>query len=184
MRKRIYLELKDRLKRLIINDSGDIEMMSDKTLESIEKEGVSPNYAIKHFALWNRQIEFIGEESIFDMPAIFFEFGKATWRHQSRGLQETDFTIILHVLTQAVPEGYDGDLFHLDLLDCINKCLHGYSTDYTTSISRIASIPCHDHMEILDSTEIFNCVLYDDSAVYKLVKVRPDADIGVTFKKV
>lgn len=170
MRKILYQELKKRLSRLLMADSGDIELVSEERIKQMTEAVETPDFAIKHFGLWNRQVEFIEEEAHFPMPAVFIEFGRLAWRHQQGGLQDADLTVGLHILTIAQPEGYDGEEFHLDLLDKINRCLHGFTGEYWGSFKRSASIPCHDHEEILDDTEVYQTLLYDDSAVKKLVK--------------
>lgn len=169
MRKELYQALKDRLSRLIMADSGDIVFAPEEHIKEVKKSGTKPEKTIKHVGLWNRQVEFIEEEAPFPMPAVFIEFGKISWRHQTGGIQDADLTVGLHVLTVALPEGYDGEEFHLDLLDGINRCLHGFSGDNWGSARRIASIPCHDHEEILDDTEVFQMMVTDDSAAKKLV---------------
>ncbi len=179
MRKQIYKAIKERLTRLIIDENNDIIVVSEQTIEELQQEGKTPNYAIKHCGLWNRQVEFIEEENIFNMPAVFIEFGKCEWREQAGGKQDTALTISLHILTEAVPEGYDGDLFHLDLIEGVNKLLHGFQCEAMSSMQRVASLPCHDHAEILDSTEIFSCAGYDTSACKKLVSVKPNPDINM-----
>lgn len=160
MRKEIYRALKERLL-------------------SIREDGETSCPVIKHIALWNKQVEFMEQESVFPLPAVFVEFDKITWRTQSGGLQDADLNIALHVLTNAVPEGYDGDEFHLDLLDKINNCLSGFTSDYMGSMVRVASVPCHDHEEILDDTEVFKCFVTDDSACRKTVKIAPRPEISI-----
>ena len=178
MRKILYKALKERLSRLLLADGGDIVLVSEEHIKQIIEAGETPDYAIKHFGLWNRQLEFIEEEAHFPMPAVFIEFG-----HQQGGLQDADLTVGLHVLTIAQPEGYDGEEFHLDLLDKINRCLHGFTGEYWGSFKRSASIPCHDHEEILDDTEVYQTLLYDDSAMKKLVKWPVPPDINTQVKK-
>lgn len=165
MRKQIYLAIKERLQRLIIDKMGAIIIMSDQMLEEFKNMNITPNYAIKHIALWNRQVEFIEEENIFAMPAAFIEFGKIQWRHQGGGLggQDADLTVGIHVISAATPEGLD----HLSLLDDINRCLHKFSTEHISSMQRTQSIPCHDHEEVLDDVEVFQCVIYDRTAQKK-----------------
>ena len=183
MRKILYQELKKRLSRLLLADGGDIVFVSEERIKEIQEAGETPDYAIRHIGLWNRQVEFIEQESHFPMPAVFVEFGKLSWRHQQGGLQDADLTIGLHILTEAMPEGYDGEEFHLDLLDKINRCLHGFTGNYWGAFKRSASIPCHDHEEILDDTEVYQTLLYDDSAVKKLVKRPVPADINAQVRK-
>jgi len=178
MRRQLYNDLKVRLKRLTIDERGDIIFTTEEHINSMKEAGTEPDFAIKHFGLWNRQVEFIEEESVFPMPAVFIEFGKISWRHQKGGLQDADITIGLHVLTEAFPEGYDSSDFHLDLLGKINKCLHGFNGECFSSIRRTASIPCHDHEQILDNTEVFQTMGYDVSGTSKeLVKHPTPPDI-------
>lgn len=105
MRKILYRELKKRLSRLLLADGGDIVLVSEERIKQMVEAGETPDYAIKHFGLWNRQVEFIEEEAHFPMPAVFIEFGRLAWRHQQGGLQDADLTVGLHVLTIALPEG-------------------------------------------------------------------------------
>mgnify|MGYP000139404756 CR=1 FL=1 len=124
MRKKIYQALRERLKQLIITEDGEITFVKrDRLRELMEKEN-PPEYAIKHVALWNRQVEFIEEENVFDMPAVFIEFGKIKWRSQTGGVQDADLSIGLHVVTKAVPEDCEGGLLHLDLDKSVPVCFH------------------------------------------------------------
>ena len=118
----MYQALKERLSCLILAESGGIVFASAEYIAGLEEAGKSPERAVKHIGLWNRQVEFITEEAVFPMPAVFVEFGKISWRHQADGVQDADLTVGLHVLTSAVPEGFDGAEFHLDLLDKVNAC--------------------------------------------------------------
>lgn len=163
MRKILYQQLKNRLSRLILGDSGEIIFQTEEYINALVEAGETPKYAIRHFGLWNRQVEFIEEEAHFPMPAVFIEFGKIAWRHQQGGVQDADLTIGLHVITAAIPEGFDNSEFHLDLLDKINTCLHKFSGEGFGSLKRTASIPNHDHEEILDDTEIFQTFICDTS---------------------
>ena len=176
MRKELYQSLKERLSRLILADGGGIVFASAEYIAGLEEAGKTPERAVKHIGLWNRQVEFISEEAVFPMPAVFVEFGKISWRHQQGGVQDADLTVGLHVLTSAVPEGFDGSEFHLDLLDKVNACLHGFEGECWGSFKRSASIPCHDHEEILDDTEVYQAMVYDLSGQKKTVKypVPPD----------
>ncbi|MFR9574281.1 MAG: hypothetical protein SNG79_01315 [Rikenellaceae bacterium] len=173
MRSAIYKTLKSRLSSLIIGDEGEITQASDQTLEEIEKGEISPQYAVKHICLWNRQVEFAEQENIFETPAVFIQFGKIAWRAQSGRVQDAEVEISLHVVTTAKPEEYD-DEFHLELLDSINTILHGYSCDSFSTMGRIASIPCHDHEELLENIEVFRCHVRDTGAVKESVTSVPE----------
>lgn len=182
MRKILYQALKKRLSRLLIADSGDIMFVSEEYIKQTIEAGETPDFAIKHIGLWNRQVEFIEQEAHFPMPAVFIEFGKLAWRHQQGGLQDADLTVGLHVLTISMPEDYDGEEFHLDLLDKINRCLHGFTGEYWGAFKRSASIPCHDHEEILDDTEVFQAMVYDRSSEKETIKYPVPPDMAIRTK--
>lgn len=76
MRKILYRELKKRLSRLLLADSGNIVFVSEERIKQMIEAGETPDYAIRHIGLWNRQVEFIEQEEHFPMPAVFVEFGK------------------------------------------------------------------------------------------------------------
>ena len=59
MRRQLYLDIKNRLQSIIGEDEQPL---------------------IKHFDLWNRQVEFIEEETPFECPAVFVEFDRLDWR--------------------------------------------------------------------------------------------------------
>ncbi|KAA6346422.1 hypothetical protein EZS27_006072 [termite gut metagenome] len=170
MRKELYKSLVERLQQLIIVE-GEIAFVSKEKLQALKDAGQTPEEAIKHFALWNNQIENITFIEAFALPAVFIQFGMVKWRHQSDGLQDADLVIGLHVITEFTSDEYGNDLFFLDLLDKINRCLHGFSSEHFSSMQRIESNPCHDHFELLDNTEVFKCMATDDSAVQKLIKI-------------
>ena len=71
MRKILYRELKKRLSRLLLADGGDIVLVSEERIKQMVEAGETPDYAIKHFGLWNRQVEFIEEEAHFPMRRIY-----------------------------------------------------------------------------------------------------------------
>lgn len=179
MRKEVCQLIKKRLQRLVLDDSGEIVVLDEKLLDDGD---VEPNYAIKHIGLWNRQVEFIGEEIPFNLPAIFIEFGEMAWQHESGGAQFAPVMITLHVLTGAVVEGSANDLFHLDLLDKINICLHGMRSSSMGSLTRVSSQPCHDHEEILDNIEVFKGVIYDSSAVKKYTPINSELKVTTVLK--
>ena len=47
MRKILYQELKKRLSRLLMADSGDIELVSEERIKQMTEAGETPDFAIK-----------------------------------------------------------------------------------------------------------------------------------------
>lgn len=181
MRKEIIKAVEKRLKQLVINEQGDIDFVNEDTLARMQQEGTAV-YAVKHFDLWNRQVEFMEEEDIFDFPAVFIELGKIKWRHQADGTQDAQLIIGLHVLSRWQPKWYGRSQEYLDLLDKINMCLHGFQGDCFSSMSRVESIPCHDYGEVMDNTEVFETFAVDKTAVRATVKVSPPLKLKISEK--
>lgn len=181
MRKELYRALTERLKQLVVDDAGEIKLVSREELNRLEAEG-SACYAVKHTGLWNRQAEFITEEEPFDMPAVFVEFGKIAWQALSGGGQYAEITVGLHILQRWMPEEYN-ELAYLDLLEKINRCLNGFSGDCFGSMVRTLSIPCHDHEEILDSTEWFKTRGVDMSAATDEEQIKIKPAFGIKTRK-
>lgn len=182
MRKEIVEAIEKRLKQLVVSECGCIEFVGEDVLARMEEEG-TVEYAIKHFDLWNRQVEFMEEEEIYDFPAVFIELGKIKWRHQADGTQDAPLLIGLHVLTRWEPKGYGRNFMYLDVLDKINLCLNGFRGDCFNSMARVESIPCHDYGEILDNTEVFETFAVDKTAVKSSVKLTGRTKLNLNLLK-
>lgn len=177
MRKELYVLLSRRLQQLVVLADGSIQFISEEALKRLEESG-AVNYAIRHIGLWNRQVEFIEEEAVFDFPAVFIEFGKMEWAHEPGGGQYTPLLMGLHVLERWTPTSCGESLAYLDLLEQINACLNGFCGNCFASMERVTSIPCHDHGEILENTEVFRTRAYDASAIRERIKLKPTVSIS------
>ena len=62
MRKILYRELKKRLSRLLLADSGDIVFASEERIKQMNEPAETPDYAHRHISHWNRQVEYIEQE--------------------------------------------------------------------------------------------------------------------------
>ncbi len=140
MRKKIYLAIIERLKQII------------------DQDGMQ---RIKHFDLWNHNVEFIEQETPFDMPAVFIEFGPIDWATMAGGVQQATITVSIHVATRyggATADGalsQDEALSHFDLLDEIGKKMFGLNGDGFQAFKRIRSQTNHNHEEIIENIESF-----------------------------
>ena len=150
MRKQLYLDIKERL--LTIKD-----------------EHGEPLF--KHFDLWNRQVEFIEEETPFKCPAVFIEFGVMAWRTAMNRVQDCELTVTLHIVTEwyADTSHYSPteqqSLSFLDTADLVVATMQNFHTDNMNAWMRSRSITNHNHEHYVDSIEEFVCNLRDFSAV-------------------
>ena len=157
MRKQLYLDVKDRLK-------------------SIKDASESPLF--KHFDLWNRQVEFIEQETPFQCPAIFIEFAPMSWQTLGNRVQECELTIRLHIVTEWFADTADYSpteqqaLDFLDIIDRVTYALQGFATPYMNAWMRRLSITNHDHEHHVDNIEEYVCSFRDLSAIQPLSPIQ------------
>lgn len=134
MRKQIYSEIRDLI--LSIQDSE-----------------------IKHFDLWNQQTEVAGQGTPFQYPAVFLEFAPAKWRSMGTGIQETDLTVRLHIVTEY-DAGQTPDFF--DIVDCVTAVMHdSVALESGRRWTRSQSITDHSHKCCIDNIEEYVCNLQE-----------------------
>lgn len=149
MRKQLYLDIKNRLKT-ITDGNGDL--------------------LFRHFDLWNRQVEFIEQETPFVCPAVFVEFDRIDWHALSKKVQDCNLHVRLHIVTEWHSDTADYSpteqqaLEFLDIADKVTKTLQGFTTNYMNGWMRTASITNHDHETYVDTVEEYTCYLRDVSA--------------------
>jgi hypothetical protein len=162
MRKKLYLDIKERLKE--INN----------------KEG---EQLLKHFDLWNRQVEFIEQETPFACPALFVEFSPMSWSTLGYRVQEAVLTVRLHIVTEWYAGTADYSptegqaLEFLDIIDLVVASLQGFATEYTNTWMRTRSITNHDHERYVDNIEEYECCLRDVSAIRSYVPINGELKI-------
>lgn len=149
MRKKLYLAIIERLK-------------------TIQDETGAP--VIKHFDLWNQNVEFINQEQPSYFPLCFIEFLPIKWEHLSGGVRQAALTIRLHIVSQWMYPTEDGSGFqekglaYLDLLDDVNAALHKFSGEGFGSFSCTKSVTNHNHQGIIEDIEEFVTCVKEESA--------------------
>ena len=176
----------------------------EKKLLAINDEQPQPQHIFKHCDLWNRQVEFIEQETPFQTPAVFVEFPEEIqWRTDGQHIQDADLTIRLHIVTpwyaNTAANVIDSDvrataLAYLDIPTVLFRQLHGqHGTVEDNSdprnpqvigsfnaLTRIASRVNHDHERFVDSIETYRCHLKDLS--YKVATFAVDTvNLAIEF---
>lgn len=176
----------------------------EKKLLAITDEQPQPQHIFKHCDLWNRQVEFLEQETPFQTPAVFVEFPEEIqWRTDGQHIQDADLTIRLHIVTpwyaNTAANVIDSDvrataLAYLDIPTVLFRQLHGqHGTVEDNSdprnpqvignfnaLTRIASRVNHDHERFVDSIETYRCHLKDLS--YKVATFAVDTvNLAIEF---
>lgn len=132
---------------------------------------------IKHFDLWNRQVQFIEKETPFPFPAVFVEFLPVQWETHGQRVQRADLFVRLHIITRwyAQTASYSPDqevaLNYLDYSGLVHKQLQSNNILLTNGWMRTQSIINHDHEVIVDSIEEYKCQVVDYGAQPSTVAV-------------
>ena len=159
----------------------------EQKLLAITDEQDTPQPLFRHCDLWNRQVEFIEQETPFQTPAVFVEFpDEIQWQTDGQHIQDADLTVRLHIVTpwyaNTASNVIDSDvrtaaLAYLDIPTVLFRQLHGqHGTVLDNSdpqnpkalgnfnaLTRIASRVNHDHERFVDSVETYKCHLKDFS---------------------
>lgn len=156
MRKELYNKLKSRLHTLCVNAAGEYE------IASAEMDDELCNRAIKHIDLWNRNVEFIDQETAWNRPAVFIEFEPIHWITIVPGIEyRAEARVRLHIVTDwatAVEDGTDGAGKFFELPDKIHDVLAGLEGNSFTDFTLAESLTNHNHEDIVESIEVYSFV--------------------------
>ncbi len=163
MRKEIYEQLIERLSCLYVDESGSYSVLTGDIVPS------GYDRAILHIDLWNHNVEFIDQEEFWSRPAVFVEFHPIQWRQVKTGAS-IEYTsrcrLSLHVVTDwhgsssCVSEQRALSLSYFDLLTALHRALRGMSGDYFGGLDLVESHTCHNHEELLENVEVYECVAF------------------------
>ena len=142
MKKQIYLDIKHRLKTILGPDEQPL---------------------FRHFDLWNQNVAFLEEETPFEVPAIFVEFGILDWEQLGNRCTASDLNVQIHIVTSDFMQTADYSpmeidaLEYLDLGEFVATCLQGFAPSFCNKMMRTRSVPNHNHERYVDSIEEFVC---------------------------
>lgn len=178
----------------------------EQKLLAVTDEQPKPKPLFKHCDLWNRQVEFIEQETPFQTPAVFVEFpDEIQWRTDGQHIQDADLTIRLHIVTpwyaNTAANVIDSDvrataLAYLDIPTVLFRQLHGQHGTVTdngdprhpitlgnfNALTRTASTVNHNHDRFVDSVETYQCHLKDLS--YKVPTFAVDTvNLAIEFNQ-
>lgn len=134
-------------------------------IKSVQKDG---EQLIKHVDLWNRNVEFIDQESAWPRPAVFIEFGQATYRILSGpSISATaEVAVTLHIVTDWKGSTADGSAQQdaaLEVLDypwLIAQAVAGIPDGRSfRRITLLSDRPNHDHETIVETLQQYTVAI-------------------------
>lgn len=145
-----------------------------------------------HIDLWQGQYLDAeeGRELEWVVPAIFIEFGLLPTEELGRKMQETNATVTLHIVSEALPSESsqvsppsirDLGLAHLDRIDRVHKLLSGRSGTAYNSLMRESINTDTAPSEIFVHQVQYSTRLRDMSAMRTYIRVTPGVTIDPTL---
>jgi len=157
MRSEIYKKVSDQLFKI----AQDGSIVSDEDIESGAADGVER--LIKYVDLWNHNVEFIEQETMWPMPAVFIEFAKVPWKPLSGAKDyKTNSQLILHIVTSWQGSAASGSpakdemLAVLDYSGYIQKVLTGLKGEAFCNLALSETNTNHNHEDILENIDVYN----------------------------
>lgn len=126
--------------------------MRKELFNAIKSKLASDVPEVKHIDLWNRNIEFIDQEDVWERPAVFVEFGKIEWSPFQGGCQRGKGIITIHLVTDLADGGHDAAF---DLCHKVHTALDGLSGEDFNGMALMETNTNHNHEEILESIDSY-----------------------------
>lgn len=153
MRKELYNAVKERLSLLCVNGAGEYYMAP----AGMDADLANP--VIRHIDLWNRNVEFIEEETPWPRPAVFIEICPIRWKAIVAGREyRAEAQLKLHIVTDwadAVSDESGGAISMLDLPEHIHDALAGLEGESFMELSLAESDTNHNHEDIVENIEVY-----------------------------
>lgn len=139
---------------------------------------------IKHFDLWNQNVDFIDEDRRWNRPAIFVEFKPIRWQTAGQKVQEAVVDIHLHIVTDWYGQTQRDSpkqaqaLEYLNIPDKVVGVLQNKMLTLSGCLTRTQSLINHNHERYLDSVEVYQAHIRDNSALITYPEQVP-AQVGL-----
>ena len=113
---------------------------------------------VKHIDLWNQNVEFIEEETAWERPAVFVEFGPIVWTPLTGGGLMGQGQVRVHVVTDWNEGGQDASWY---LSNKIDRALSRSFGDRFKVMALVETDTNHNHEELLESIDTFDVRYYN-----------------------
>lgn len=109
---------------------------------------------IKHIDLWNRNVEFIEQETPWARPAVFIELSNIEWKpFVGIDTLRTQSSFLLHIVTDWTNNGTQSPW---DLSLIIARKLHRLAGDNFAGVRLLQSATNHNHEEIVETIDTYS----------------------------
>lgn len=159
MKRQLYNAISNRLSALCVNAAGEYY---ERPSEAYVDDELYPR-AIKHIDLWNRNVEFIEQDTPWERPAVFIEFEPIRWHGIVPGVEyRAEAQVRLHIVTDWSPafKELPGTGIDLELPDKIHDVIAGIEGECFKDFQLAESHTNHDHEDIVENIEVYSFVAF------------------------
>lgn len=122
--------------------------------------------AIQHIDLWNHNVEFIDQETPWQRPAVFVEFGVINWQRLggAPSSRRGEGTVSIHLVTDWVGGALEQADFGSDefaafeLSERIFSVLRGLRGEHFHGLELLSTNTNHNHEELLENIDVYRFV--------------------------
>ncbi len=135
-------------------------------------------------ARYNNQFDTDDQELAIPEPAILIQFLDTEWKTQSRGIQQGDTLIVLHVGIDSIADdnyyssNKDKALLIDAYMDLIHKAMQGFQADCSGSLNRISSAEDSNHDHKFVQTMTYKSSITDNTAS-KAAQLTEKENVGI-----
>ena len=112
---------------------------------------------VRHVDLWNQNVEFIEEETAWERPAVFVEFGPIAWSPLVGGGRMGQGQVRVHVVTDWNMGGQESAW---DLCNKIDRVINMCIDKHFKVMALVETATNHNHEELLESIDTFDVRYY------------------------
>lgn len=111
---------------------------------------------IKHVDLWNRNVEFIEQETAWETPAVFVEFHPVAWDRIKEEVVRGTIGVTLHIVTRW--NDSESGMAEVWLAgNAVMRATDGLSGD-SFGVLRLSETRInHNHEELVETLETYTC---------------------------
>ena len=129
-----------------------------KAIEERLREALGDD--VKHFDLWNHNVEFLEMETPWARPAVFVEFGQINWQPLAGGrrVMRAEGTLALHIVTDWASGSKEVLSETFDLAERVRLALNGLAGVHFHSLQLLSTSTNHNHEELVENIEQFSFI--------------------------
>ena len=148
-----------------------------KAVKTALKNSQNESREVQFVGLWNNEIENLQGNLSFPLPAVFIEFETIEWEQGGLNMRNGDVAIRLHIITATQMPWINNeteenrDIEYFELINKINRKIQGLEGDNFSKMMLTTSATNHNHKELIESIERFECRGRDISSMTKPISV-------------